>query len=330
MTVLEVGEAISQNGPKVAIMVGAVAAVLLLAMASVWLVRYVRGSRELRASMRQAFWINARWRRLASMAGLSVTDRTPTLMASLSTEKDRTPKPRVLTPKIRTTPDEFGVNVTVKTLPKVGLEEFQKASAHLANAWGCERLSVRQKSPGTLTLRAVRRDPLIAHTFHAPSGEIPAELSVWDIGLDEYAEPVRVPLANVPGVAVAGLPGYGNTSLINRMICDLAPSDAVQFAVVDGKVSGPHEGDYADMQDRLFAFVGDDLEAANELFKRLVTLRRDRSDAVCQPGRVAGPELRGRRGHVRTGQGGLHPSAHPVRGTGACRAYRDRYRSPHP
>ena len=77
-------------------------------------------------------------------------------------------------------------------------------------------------------------------------------------------------LANVPGVTCAGLPGYGKTSRIARLFCNLAPSPAVQFAVLDGKVTSADEGDYADIVRRCFAFVGDDLEEANALFKRLV------------------------------------------------------------
>lgn len=87
-------------------------------------------------------------------------------------------------------------------------------------------------------------------------------------------------MSNVPGVCVAGLPGYGKTSLINGLISRLAPSGAVQFAVADGKVSEAHEGDYADVVNRLFAFVGDDLEAANKLFDRMVKLRRGRSSSI--------------------------------------------------
>ncbi|MFF7095916.1 hypothetical protein ACFY9A_26495 [Streptomyces rubradiris] len=98
--------------------------------------------------------------------------------------------------------------------------------------------------------------------------------------MDEYAQPVSVNLSEVPGVTVAGLPGFGKTSLINRFICDFAPSPAVQFAVADGKVLGAHEGDYADLMGRLFAFTGSDLAEANALFRKLVRLRRARSSVI--------------------------------------------------
>lgn len=95
-----------------------------------------------------------------------------------------------------------------------------------------------------------------------------------------YAAPVCVSLANVPGVTVAGTPGAGKTSAVNKFVCDLAPSAAVQIVGFDGKVSRASEGDYADLVKRMFAFCGDDLDEANALFKRLVQLRRRRSSVI--------------------------------------------------
>ncbi|MFE5163938.1 cell division protein FtsK [Streptomyces sp. NPDC056697] len=243
-----------------------------------WLVRYVRADKMTRASMRQAIGVRRRWRRLAPMVGLSVTDKTPP--AVIVAPDGKVPKPRVLIPKIRVMADRYGVLVHAVCLPKVGLAEFQRAAPYLADAWRCTRVSVLPDKPGTLVIRGVRVDPLIVPTEHTPTGVVPEDLAVWDLGLDEYALPVSVSLANVPGVTVAGLPGFGKTSLVNRFICDTAPSDAVQYAVADGKVTSSYEGDYADLTDRIFAFVGDDLEEANGLFTRLVKLRRDRSASI--------------------------------------------------
>ncbi|MBP8532896.1 FtsK/SpoIIIE domain-containing protein [Streptomyces sp. MK37H] len=243
-----------------------------------WLVRYVRADTMTRASIRQAIGVRRRWRRLAPMVGLSVTDKTPP--AVIVAPDGKVPKPRVLIPKIRVTADRYGVLVHAVCLPKVGLAEFQRAAPYLADAWRCTRVSVLPDQPGSLVIRGVRIDPLIVPTEHIPTGTVPEELAVWDLGVDEYAQPVSVSLANVPGVTVAGLPGFGKTSLVNRFICDTAPSGAVQYAVADGKVTSSHEGDYADLTERVFAFVGDDLEEANALFSRLVKLRRDRSASI--------------------------------------------------
>ncbi|WP_225801485.1 cell division protein FtsK [Streptomyces sp. NK15101] len=254
--------------------------VLIAVWAVVWLVRYAMADTEMRASIRQAIRVRRTWKRLAPMAGLSVTDKTPPALASLTNTDGKPPKPRVLIPALKVKPDRFGVVVRANCLPKVGLEEFQKAAPYLADAWRCTRVSVVQDKPGQVLIRGVRVDPLLTPTTHVPSGQAPEELVRWELGLDEYAQLVALYLAEVPGVTVAGLPGFGKTAMVNRFICDCAPSPAVQIAVADGKVSAAYEGDYADLVSRLFAFVGDDLDDANALFKRLVKLRRDRSAAI--------------------------------------------------
>ncbi|MDF4251418.1 FtsK/SpoIIIE domain-containing protein [Streptomyces sp. WMMB303] len=243
-----------------------------------WLVRYVRADRMKRASIRQAVRVRFGWRRLAPMAGLSVQDKTPA--AVVISQDGKVPKPRVIIPKIKVRADRYGVVVRAACVPKVSLAEFQKAAPYLADAWRCTRVSVLPDKPGQLVVRDVRVDPLIVPTEHVPTGDVPEELARWHMGLDEYAQPLSVDLSDVPGVTVAGLPGFGKTSLINRFICDTAPSAAVQFAFADGKVTSSHEGDYADLAQRAFAFVGDDLTDAITLFKRLVKLRRARSASI--------------------------------------------------
>lgn len=186
----------------------------------------------------------------------------------------------MLTPRIKVKPDRFGVIVRARTLPQVGLEEYQKAARFLADAWRCTRVSVLPDGPGRVVIRGVRSDPLTTPTEHRPTGRPLEEVSRWELGVDEYAAPVCVSLANVPGVTVAGTPGAGKTSAVNKFVCDLAPAAAVQFVGFDGKVSRAEEGDYADLVKRMFAFCGDDLDEANALFKRLVELRRRRSSVI--------------------------------------------------
>ncbi|SHL62368.1 FtsK/SpoIIIE domain-containing protein [Streptomyces yunnanensis] len=244
-------------------------------------VRYVRADKEMRASMRQAARVRRRWTRLAPMAGLSVVDRKPTVMAQISQEfssdKTRKIEPRTLTPSIKVVPDRFGVVVTAKCLPQVSLKEFQNAADYLADAWDCVRVSVTPANkPGQVVIRGVRRDPLAEMTTHIPTGVAPENITRWHLGLDEYGQPAHAELKEVPGVTVAGLAGYGKTSLINRLICDFAPSPLVQFAVIDGKSRTVEQGDYADVADRLFRFVGDDLDKANAFLKDMVELRDQR------------------------------------------------------
>ncbi|MFI9245738.1 cell division protein FtsK [Streptomyces sp. NPDC053086] len=274
MTLNDVGEAMGYAP----VLVGVILACFAV-WGVVWVVRYLLADSMMRASIRQAVRVHRRWKRFAPMAGLSVTDKTPAPLASLNTD-GKPPKPRVLIPALKVKPDRFGVVVRANCLPKVGLEEFQKAAPYIADAWRCTRVSVLQDEPGHVLIRGVRVDPLITKTTHTPSGKVPDELATWHLGVDEYAQAVSVDLTEVPGVTVAGLPGFGKTSLINRFICDTAPSPAVQFAVADGKVMAAHEGDYADLMGRLFAFAGSDLKDANALFWKVVRLRRARSTAI--------------------------------------------------
>ncbi len=263
--------------PLIPIVVG----LLLVACLVVKAVRYLRAEPDMRASIRQAARIRRTWPRLARNLGLTTADRMPTLLQQVNPPKDGTrPEPRILTPKITTTPDRFGVLVHLKTVPKVGLVELQRHADHLAEEWACTRVSINPDRPGRLLIRAVRNEPLHTPILFTPTGKRPKDLGVWDLGVDEYAQAVALRMANVPGMAVAGLPGYGKSSLINALIARLSPSDAVQFIVLDGKVSQAHEGDYADVIDRLAAFVGDDLEDANKLLTKLVALRRDRSSCI--------------------------------------------------
>ncbi|MDO0913592.1 FtsK/SpoIIIE domain-containing protein [Streptomyces sp. DT2A-34] len=246
--------------------------------ALVWVIRYLRADAMTRQSIRQAVRVRRTWKRLALMLGLSATDKMPTAMASLANTDGKPIKPRVLVPALKVTHDAYGVIARAGCLPGVGLAEFQKAAPYLADAWRMTRVSALPGDrPGQVVLRGVRVDPLITPTVHVPTGRPPEEYAKWELGVDEYGMPVFVPLKEVPGVAVGGLPGFGKTSCVNRLVCDWAPSPAVQFVFFDGKVSHAYEGDYADLVHRAFAFCGDDLEEANKLFKELVELRRARS-----------------------------------------------------
>ncbi|WTC84946.1 FtsK/SpoIIIE domain-containing protein [Streptomyces sp. NBC_01637] len=254
---------------------------LIALWAVVWVVRYLMASPMERISIWQAVRIRWGWKRLAQMCGLSVTDKMPTALASLANTDGKQPTPRVLVPALKVTPDAFGVMAWATCLPKVGLAEFQKAAPYLADAWRMTRVSVLPgDKPGQVMLRGVRVDPLITPTVHVPTGRTPEEYAKWDLGVDEFGMPVFVPLKEVPGVAMGGLPGFGKTSCVNRLVCDWAPSPAVQFVFLDGKVSHAYEGDYADLVRRAFAFCGDDLEEANKLLKELVELRRGRSASI--------------------------------------------------
>ncbi|PYC64747.1 hypothetical protein C7C46_32885 [Streptomyces tateyamensis] len=223
----------------------ALGAALLVLLAWLLLItgRYLIADRETRASIRQVFWIRRRWTRLAKAIGLVTTDRHPSLGQTLVIDGQRTPSPKILVPSISTKCDRYGVQVKARTVPGVGLAEFQKHADHLAEAWGCTRVSVAVDKPGRLLLRALRNEPLARKITAVPDGSVPADLAVWNLGLNEYAVPAVLNMADVPGMVVGGLPGKGKSALVNGLISQIAPSNAVQFAVADGKVRKAHEGE---------------------------------------------------------------------------------------
>lgn len=237
--------------------------------------RMAWASPELRHSIRQAARIRRSWRRLARHLRLTLTDTTPT-------RKDRAEgrstalRPKVRVPRIRVQADEYGVTVTAATLPGVGLAEYQRQAPYLSDAWRAVRVVVTRPHPGTVTIRAVHRDPLAGVLPFEDDQQPPTTLRDLPIGVDEYGEPVTLRLAGVSGIGVYGLPGYGKTSLVGRILLPLMRSPAVQFVILDGKGGG----DYLDVQDRCLTVVGDDLDQAADVLGQLVAHRRDRAARI--------------------------------------------------
>ncbi|BCL12596.1 hypothetical protein GCM10017556_03350 [Micromonospora sagamiensis] len=67
-------------------------------------------------------------------------------------------------------------------------------------------------------------------------------LETWSAGVDADGQPVAIRSSRVSGVVVAGLAGIGKTSLLNARFCQLTPSSAVQFVLIDGKGSPDYDG----------------------------------------------------------------------------------------
>jgi S-DNA-T family DNA segregation ATPase FtsK/SpoIIIE len=178
-------------------------------------------------------------------------------------------------PRIRLRSDEYGVVASVETLPGVGFEEYQKNARFIADAWGCHSVQVTRLRPGRIRLRGLLADPLAERFEVVPGGGV-IDLAALHVGRDEWGEEVTISLSNVSGITIGGLPGYGKTSLIGHWFAQLAPSPAVQFAVLDGKGGA----DYADLGDRCFLRVDDDLEEARTALRGLYELLRARQQAI--------------------------------------------------
>jgi DNA segregation ATPase FtsK/SpoIIIE, S-DNA-T family len=134
--------------------------------------------------------------------------------------------------------DDQGVTATVAAIASAGLADYQRAAGYLADTWGCVAVRAEQQRPGLIRLRGLHRDPLLAPAWVDLPGMAPASLDSWWLGWAEDGSPVSVRLAEVSGMVVAGLAGFGKTMLVAHLLGQLAPSLAVQFVLIDGK-GGP-------------------------------------------------------------------------------------------
>lgn len=238
---------------------------------------------QAKTSHRDAAHIRRTWRRLARNLNLSLRDDVPTLAQQLAAKDGRKPEPKILTPKLLAiNPDVYGLSVDFKPLPGVGLDEFAKATQHLANHWGMTRVGVEQPDPRTIRVRAVRTDPLLTKRVLARPAAVARGLDYVPIGIDDYARMVRLQLSHSTGVGVYGAPRWGKTSLILGIMAALAPYEEVQFVLADGKVSTGFEGDYYDIAHRCLAVIGDSIADYNALIKEVAKLRKARQSVIRQ------------------------------------------------
>jgi hypothetical protein len=177
----------------------------------------------IRRHTHQARRLAAEWPLLAQTLGLGYRDQW--------TRQHRFPAAEFVA-------DGQGVTATVAAIAGAGLADFQHAAGYLADTWGCVSVRAEQQGPGLIRLRGLHRDPLLEPARIDLSGIEPASLDSWWLGWAEDSTPVIVRLAEVSGIVVAGLAGFGKTMLVALQLGQLAPSPAVQFVLIDGK-GGP-------------------------------------------------------------------------------------------
>jgi hypothetical protein len=115
----------------------------------------------------------------------------------------------------------------------------------------------------------MRHDPL---TDPLPASVLP----VFDgrhvlLGRDEWAVLRSADLANLAGSAFSGNPGRGKTEAALSLAVQLAPSPLVDTWILDGGAC-----DWAGFADGAAGYVGDDLEAAEDMLHVLDALMCDR------------------------------------------------------
>ncbi len=220
-----------------------------------------------RERTRQARRLAAEWPLLAQTLGLGYRDQW--------TRQHRFPPAEFVA-------DDQGVTAMVAAIAGAGLADYQKASGYLADTWGCVSVRASQEGPGLIRLRGLRRDPLLAPARVELPGTPPGVLTSWWLGWAEDSAPVHVRLAEVSGIVVAGLAGFGKTMLVAHLLGQLAPSPAVQFVLVDGK-GGP---DYDRLMPRAWLAAKDDLDQVRAVLRQVHRLMVDRQASIAQVLRV--------------------------------------------
>jgi DNA segregation ATPase FtsK/SpoIIIE, S-DNA-T family len=231
---------------------------------------YIRATPLQRARMRHGWRVARTWKRLAPNVGLARVDENTRGRQGFD---GKPAKPITVIPKIKVFPEPWGLRVLARTIPKVGIDEFDKAAGWLADAWGCQTVEVTRAQAGLVELRGLVGNPLDDHfPYVIPDGDRWA----LPLGRNPWGREIEIPLKELSGIKVAGMPGYGKTMLMLGWLASLASRSQVQFAVFDGKTSDPRYGDWGEVGQRAMFIVGDNPETANQRLTELVRLLKDR------------------------------------------------------
>ena len=217
----------------------------------------------MRERTRHARRLAAEWPLLAQTLGLGYRDQW--------TRQHRFPAAEFVA-------DDQGVTATVAAIAGASLVDYQRAAGYMADTWGCVSVRAIQEGPGLIRLRGLHRDPLLLPARVDLSGMAPESLDSWWLGWADDSAPVSVRLAEVSGVVVAGLAGFGKTMLVGHLLGQLAPSPAVQFVLIDGK-GGP---DYDRLFPRAWLSAKDDLGEVRDVLRRAHRLMVDRQASIAQ------------------------------------------------
>jgi DNA segregation ATPase FtsK/SpoIIIE, S-DNA-T family len=207
--------------------------------------------------------LTAEWPLLAQTLGLGYRDQW--------TRQHRFPAAEFIA-------DDQGVTATVAAIAGASLVDYQRAAGYLADTWGCVSVRAEQRGPGLIRLRGLHHDPLLSPAWIDLSGTAPESLESWWLGWAEDSSPVMVRLAEVSGIVVAGLAGFGKTMLVAHLLGQLASSPAVQFVLIDGK-GGP---DYDRLFPRAWLHAKDDLQQVREVLRSVHRLMVDRQGGIAQ------------------------------------------------
>ncbi len=151
-------------------------------------------------------------------------------------------------------PAPFGACTRYTGLIGQDLRKWQGAAAKLASAIRVPQVVVSEPEPGVFELQLRVVDP-IRSPITLPTVVPPNSWSL-PLGLDEAGLMRTLPLANVSGVVVGGLPGSGKSAWLASALGGFGSFRAVQFVIIDGKGGQ----DLSCLQYRSTRFLNDDLD----------------------------------------------------------------------
>jgi DNA segregation ATPase FtsK/SpoIIIE, S-DNA-T family len=215
------------------------------------------------------YWLLARrhrftFKRLARNVGIARVDQHRGGI-------DSARRPKVNYPRARFRPDPHGWVVNVKLTHGVSRESFEKASVHLANAWGAYRVGISQPRPNRLQVCAVRRDPLTEPLSADVLG--PFDGRRVTLGRDQWGAIRTGDLANLSGSLIAGNPGRGKSESASSLAVQLVPSPLVETYILDGG-GGLDWSMFDGLVHRYATELGDVRDALEDINARMVTRRQ--------------------------------------------------------
>lgn len=151
-------------------------------------------------------------------------------------------------------PTVFGASAQLLAVDGQEVGDLVRVAGRLATALMVRAVAVSEPRPGVFQLDLRVLDPL--EQPFVLEAVTPASEWALGLGLDETGRAKSIPIRNVSGVIVGGLPGSGKTAWLTQTLATFAPYDAVQMIIIDGKGGM----DLDALRPRSFQFLNDDMD----------------------------------------------------------------------
>lgn len=167
----------------------------------------------------------------------------------------------------------FGASAQFLAIDGQELSDWQRVTGRLATALMVPSVVVSEPEPGVFQLDLRVRDPLRSPV--TLDSVKPLTDWVLQLGTDEHGNSKSIPISNVSGVVVGGLPGSGKTAWLTKTLASFSGCDSAQMVVIDGKGGM----DLSALKPRSYQFVDDDmdLDAVIGALQEVKELVRERS-----------------------------------------------------